>query len=48
MNIIYKNLVGKSDGNRTPGRSRHRWENTLKMDIKEMWSRGGFILVRMG
>jgi hypothetical protein len=29
-------LVGKPEGNRTLGRFRHRWEDNIKMDLKEM------------
>jgi hypothetical protein len=28
-----KVLVGKSEGKRPLGRSRHRWEDTIKMDL---------------
>jgi hypothetical protein len=27
-------LVGKPDGRRPLGRSRHRWENNIKMDLQ--------------
>jgi hypothetical protein len=29
-------LVGKSEGKRPLGRSRHRWENNIKMDLWEV------------
>jgi hypothetical protein len=29
-------LVGKSAGNRTVGRPRRRWEDNIKMDLKEI------------
>jgi hypothetical protein len=29
-------LVGKPDGNRALGRSRHRWEDDMIMDIQEV------------
>jgi hypothetical protein len=32
--------VGKPDENRQFGRSRHRWEDNIKMDIKEMRWKG--------
>jgi hypothetical protein len=32
----YKILVGKPEGKRTLGRPRHRWEDTIKMDVREM------------
>jgi hypothetical protein len=35
-------LVGKSEGNRLLGRSRCRWENGMKMDLREIgWGGGG-------
>ena len=37
----YKVLVGKSDGKRPLGRSRHRWEDSIKMDLQEIgWELG--------
>jgi hypothetical protein len=33
--------VGKFDGKRLPGRPRHRWEDTIQMDLLEVgWRRG--------
>jgi hypothetical protein len=29
-------LVGKSEGKRSPRRSRHRWNGNTKMDLKEV------------
>jgi hypothetical protein len=29
-------LVGKPKGKRPLGRSRHRWEDSIKMDLQEM------------
>jgi hypothetical protein len=29
-------LVGKSEGKRPLGRSRHRWEDNIKMDFQEV------------
>jgi hypothetical protein len=38
----YRALVGKPAGRRPLGRSRHRWEDSIKMDIREIgWGRGG-------
>jgi hypothetical protein len=37
--------VGRPDGRRPPGRSRPRWENNIKMQIKVEWVHG---LVRFG
>jgi hypothetical protein len=33
---VYKVLVGKPDGNRPLGRPRHRWENAIRMDLREV------------
>jgi hypothetical protein len=33
---LYKVLVGKSDSKRTLGRSRHSWEDNLKIDLQEV------------
>jgi len=37
---VYRGLVGKPQGKRSLGRSRHRWENNFKMDLQEVgcWS----------
>jgi len=32
--------VGKSDGKRPLGRSRHRWEDNIKMDLQEVGCEG--------
>jgi len=32
----YKVLVGKPDGKRPLGRPRHRWEDSIKMDLQEV------------
>jgi hypothetical protein len=34
MNISYEILVGKSEGKRPLGRTKRRWNNNIKMDIK--------------
>jgi hypothetical protein len=44
--ILYKVLVGKSEGRRPVGRPGHRWEDGIRMYLREMWS--GFIWLRMG
>jgi hypothetical protein len=31
----YKNVVGKSEGKRQLVRSRHRWEDNIRMDLRE-------------
>jgi hypothetical protein len=33
---VYKVLVGKPEGKRTLGRPRRRWENGIRMDLREM------------
>jgi len=33
VNII---LIGKPEGNRTLGRSRSRWEDNIRMDLREI------------
>ena len=29
-------MVGKPEGKRSLGRSRHRWENNIKMDLQDL------------
>jgi hypothetical protein len=31
----YLILVGNPEGKRPPGRHRHKWEDNIKMDVKE-------------
>jgi hypothetical protein len=33
---VYRVLVGRPEGKRPLGRSRHRWEDNIKMDLKEI------------
>ena len=33
---VYRVLVGRPDGKRPLKRSRHRWENNIKMDVQEV------------
>jgi hypothetical protein len=35
MRHAYKILVGKPEGDRPIGRSRRRWGNNIKMDVKK-------------
>jgi hypothetical protein len=36
---LYRLIVGKSEGKRPLGRSRHRWVNNIRMDLGEVgWS----------
>jgi hypothetical protein len=38
----YRALMGKPEGRRPLGRSRHRWEDNIKMDLQEVgWGGGG-------
>ena len=32
---VYRDLVGKTEGKRTLGISRRRWEDNIKMDLQE-------------
>jgi hypothetical protein len=38
---VYKVLVGKPEGKRPLGRSRRRWEDGIRMDLKEIGFVGG-------
>jgi hypothetical protein len=46
----YRILVGRPEGRRSLGRYRRRWEDNIKMDLKEMgwgaWT--GLIWLRIG
>jgi hypothetical protein len=33
---VYKVLVGKPEGKRPPGRPRRRWEDRIRMDLREI------------
>jgi hypothetical protein len=46
----YRVLVGESEGNRPLGIPRHRWEDTIKMDLREIGWGGitGLIWLRIG
>ena len=37
---VYRILVGKSEGKISLGRSRHKWEDIINMDLREMGCRG--------
>jgi hypothetical protein len=40
----YRILVGKPEGRRPLGRLRHRWEDNIKMDLREIgWGSMGWI-----
>jgi hypothetical protein len=34
---VYRVLVGSLEGNRPLGRPRRRWEDNIKMDVREIW-----------
>jgi hypothetical protein len=34
--IVYKVLVGKPEGKRPLGKQRHRWEDGIRMDLREI------------
>jgi hypothetical protein len=38
---VYSVLVGKPEGKRPPRRPRRRWEDGIKMDLKEIGWGGG-------
>jgi hypothetical protein len=46
----YRALVGKPKGRRSLGRPRRRWEDNIKMDLREVgWgARTGSIWLRIG
>jgi hypothetical protein len=37
---VYRILVGRPEGKRPLGRSRHRWEDNIKMDLQKVGSEG--------
>jgi hypothetical protein len=37
---VYKVLVGKTEGERPLGRPRRRWEDGIRMDLREIGLRG--------
>ena len=39
--VAYRILVGKLEGRRLLGRSMRRWEDNIKMDLREVGWRGG-------
>jgi hypothetical protein len=43
---VYKVLVGKPKGKRPPGRPRHRWEDGIRMDLREI-GLGGVDWIRL-
>jgi hypothetical protein len=43
---VYKVLVGKPEGKRPPGRPRRRWENGIRMDLREI-GLGGVVWIQL-
>jgi hypothetical protein len=43
---VYKVLVGKPEGKRPPGRPRRRWEDGIRMDLREI-GLGGVDWIRL-
>ena len=37
---VYRSLFGKPEGKRPLGRSKHRWEDNIKMDLQEVGGAG--------
>jgi hypothetical protein len=37
---VYRVLVGRPEGKRPLGRPRCRWEDNIKMDLREIWIDG--------
>jgi hypothetical protein len=37
---VYRVLVGRSEGKRSLERPRRRWEDNIKMDLREIWING--------
>jgi 3-oxoacyl-ACP reductase-like protein len=38
--VVYRVLVGKSEGKRPLGKPRHRWEDNIKMELQEVGCTG--------
>jgi hypothetical protein len=37
MRYVYRSLVGKPEWKRPLVRHRHKWEDNIKMDLREIW-----------
>jgi hypothetical protein len=37
MRNVYNTWVGKREGKRSLGRSRHRWEDHIRVNVREVW-----------
>jgi hypothetical protein len=44
---VYKVLVGKPEGKRPLGRPRRRWEDVIRMDLRESGLGGGVDWIRL-
>jgi hypothetical protein len=44
---VYKVLVGKPEGKRPLGRPRHRWEDGIRMDLREIGLGAGVDWIRL-
>jgi hypothetical protein len=40
---VYRVLVGRPEGKRPLGRPRRRWEDNIKLDLREIEIDGGFV-----
>jgi hypothetical protein len=47
---VYRVLVGKTEGRRTLGRHRRRWEDNIRMDLQEVgvWTGLGWLRIETG
>jgi hypothetical protein len=45
---VYRVLVGKPEGKRLLGRPRHRWEDNIGMDLRDVGVRTGLGWLRIG
>jgi hypothetical protein len=45
---VYRDLVGKPEGNRPLERPRPRWEDNIKMDLHDVGLRPGLSWLRIG
>jgi hypothetical protein len=45
---VYRVVVGKPEEKRPLGRSRRRWEDGIKMDLREIGWGSGFTWLRIG
>jgi hypothetical protein len=44
---VYRVLVGKAEGKRQLGRSRRRWEDNIKLDLREIGIDGSSWIQRL-